>query len=91
MSNFIGTSDMRIDMGPEVKLRPRDTVLLASDGLTDNIQIDDVVNIMRNGPLDKAIESMTHLARHRMTNESKLQPSKPDDLSVILFRKPFKR
>lgn len=88
VSNFIGTNEMRIDMGPAVKLRSRDTVLLASDGLTDNIHIDDVINIMRKGPLNKAIESMVHLAHHRMINESKLQPSKPDDLSVILFRKP---
>lgn len=91
LSNFIGTKDMRIDMGPAVRLRPRDTVLLASDGLTDNIQIDDVIEIVRKGPLTAALESMTRLARHRMTNESKLQPSKPDDLSVILFRKPYKR
>ena len=91
VSNFIGTNDMRIDIGSAVKLRPRDTVLLASDGLTDNIHIDEVINIMRKGPLDKAIESMTRLAHHRMTNESKLQPSKPDDLSVILFRKPYRR
>ncbi len=91
VSNFIGTNDMRIDIGSEVKLRPRDTVLVASDGLTDNIHIDEVINIMRKGPLDKAVESMTRLAHHRMTNESKLQPSKPDDLSVILFRKPYRR
>ena len=91
VSNFIGTSDMRIDMGPAVRLRPRDTVLLASDGLTDNIQIDDVINIIRKGPLAKAMESMTHLAHHRMINESKLQPNKPDDLSMILFRKPLRR
>jgi serine/threonine protein phosphatase PrpC len=90
VSNFIGTNDMRIDMGPAVRLRPRDTVLVASDGLTDNIHIEDVINIMRKGPLDKAIESMTRLAHHRMNNESKLQPSKPDDLSVILFRKPYR-
>ena len=91
VSNFIGTNDMRIDIGPAVKLRPRDTVLLASDGLTDNIHINEVINIMRKGPLDKAIESITRLAHHRMINESKLQPSKPDDLSVILFRKPHRR
>lgn len=91
VSNFVGTNDMRIDMGPEVKLRPRDTVLVASDGLTDNIQIDDVINLMRKGPLSNAMEAMTRLARYRMSNESKLQPSKPDDLSVILFRKRYKR
>jgi serine/threonine protein phosphatase PrpC len=91
VSNFIGRNDMRIDMGAAVKLRPRDTILLASDGLTDNIHIDDIIDIMRTGPLHRAMESMTRLARHRMINESKLQPSKPDDLSVILFRKPYKR
>ena len=91
VSNFVGTNDMRIDIGPEVKLGPRDTVLLASDGLTDNIQIDDVINIIRKGPLGNAMESMVRLAHHRMVNESKLQPSKPDDLSVILFRKAYQR
>ena len=90
LSNFIGTNDMRIDIGPAVQLRPRDTVLLASDGLTDNIQIDDVIDIMRKGPLAEAMESMIRLAHHRMITESNLQPSKPDDLSVILFRKPYK-
>lgn len=90
VSNFIGTSDMRIDVGSTVKLRPRDTVLLASDGLTDNIHIDEVIDMMRKGPLGDAMQSMTRLARHRMINESKLQPSKPDDLSVILFRKPYR-
>jgi serine/threonine protein phosphatase PrpC len=91
VSNFVGTNDMRIDIGPAVKLGARDTVLLASDGLTDNIQIDDVINIIRKGPLGNAMEAMVRLAHHRMVNESKLQPSKPDDLSVILFRKVYQR
>ena len=90
VSNFIGTTDMRIDIGSAVKLRPKDSVLLASDGLTDNIHIDEVVNFIRKGPLVDAMQAMVRLARHRMTNESKLQPSKPDDLSVILFRKPYR-
>jgi serine/threonine protein phosphatase PrpC len=34
VSNFIGTTDMRIDMGAAVNLKPRDTVLLASDPST---------------------------------------------------------
>ncbi len=90
LSNFVGTNDMRIDIGPAVQLRPRDTVLLASDGLTDNIQIDDVIDIMRKGPMTKSMESMIRLAHHRMINVSKLQPSKPDDLSIILFRKIYR-
>ncbi len=87
VSNFLGTSDMRIDMGATVELMPRDTVLLASDGLTDNIHIDEIVELVRKGPLAAAIEKLTRLANRRMTGEARTQPSKPDDLSVILFRK----
>ncbi|HEX7060567.1 MAG TPA: protein phosphatase 2C domain-containing protein [Woeseiaceae bacterium] len=88
VSNLLGTADMRIDIGASVELKPRDTILLASDGLTDNIHIDEIVELIRKGPLDKAVYSLTRLAGRRMTGEARTQPSKPDDLSVILFRKP---
>ena len=90
VSNFLGTADMRIDVGAEVRLRPRDTILLASDGLTDNIHLHEITEIMRKGPLQDAVRNITGLATRRMTVESKHQPSKPDDLSLILFRKPQK-
>jgi len=89
VSNFIGTTDMRIEMGAEVKLHARDTVLLASDGLTDNVHNDEIVGLIRKGPLLKALQSITSLAARRMTVETIHQPSKPDDLSVILFRKHY--
>ena len=87
VSNFIGTSEMRIDVGATVRLNSRDTVLLASDGLTDNIHFEEIVEFMRKGPLDEALEAIVRRALRRMTVESKTMPSKPDDLSVILFRK----
>lgn len=90
VSNLLGTADMRIDMGANVELGPRDTVLLASDGLTDNIHIEEIVELIRKGPLEKAVESLTRLASRRMTGEARTQPSKPDDLSLILFRKPYR-
>lgn len=89
VSNFIGATDMRIDVGAEIKLNPRDTVLLASDGLTDNVHQHEITELIRKGPLRVAVRSMTSLARRRMTVETMHQPSKPDDLSVILFRKPY--
>jgi serine/threonine protein phosphatase PrpC len=88
VSNFVGTSDMRIDMGAGIELRPRDTVLLASDGLTDNVHVEEVVERIRKGPLAEGARSVVSLARHRMANSEGKQPSKPDDLSLILFRKP---
>jgi serine/threonine protein phosphatase PrpC len=87
VSNMIGTTDMRIDVGASVELRPRDTVLLASDGLTDNLHMHEIIELARKGPLPRALDSIAGLATRRMTVESMHQPSKPDDLSIILFRK----
>jgi len=88
VSNFLGTSDMRIDVGAGVELRPRDTVLVASDGLTDNVHLDETVGFVRKGQLTESARSVVNLASQRMTAEKGGKPCKPDDLSLILFRKP---
>lgn len=88
VSNFLGTNDMRIDMGATTAMQSRDTVMVASDGLMDNVHVHEVVDIIRKGPLEKAIDTLVQLAMQRMNGNSASQPSKPDDLSVILFRKP---
>jgi serine/threonine protein phosphatase PrpC len=88
VSNFIGTSDMRIDVGAGVELRPRDTVLVASDGLTDNVHLDEIIEHIRKGGLLASAAAVARLAGRRMRGGSQGQPSKPDDLSLILFRKP---
>lgn len=87
VSNFLGTQEMRIDVGGEVRLRPRDTILLASDGLMDNVHLDEIIERVRKGPLDTAAERVISLAHRRMGGVSEGQPSKPDDLSLILYRK----
>ncbi len=91
VSNLVGSDDMRIDVGASVRLNPRDTVLLASDGLTDNLHISEVIERMRKGPLEVAAERLTSLAARRMADSDSSMPSKPDDLSILLFRKPFRR
>lgn len=87
VSNFLGTPDMRIDVGTEVEMRPCDTLLLASDGLMDNVHTEEIIERIRKGPLGDAMERLITLAQRRMTGAAAGQPSKPDDLSVILFRK----
>lgn len=87
VSNFLGTPEMRIDVGGEVKLRPMDTILLASDGLMDNVHLDEIIERVRKGPLDSAAERVISLAHRRMAGISAALPSKPDDLSLILYRK----
>lgn len=87
VSNFLGTADMRIDVGAELQLQPRDTILLASDGLMDNVHLDEIIERVRKGPMVDAAGRVVSLAERRMTGIAPAQPSKPDDLSLILFRK----
>jgi len=87
VSNFLGTTDMRIDIGAEVQLNPRDTVCLASDGLMDNVHVDEIIERVRKGALQKGIRSLVDIADERMHAVQENEPSKPDDLSLILFRK----
>ncbi len=84
--NVIGTPDMRVEVGTAVQLAARDTVLLATDGLLDNLYIDEIVDIIRRGPLPRAADRLVEKARLRMGGEAKDQPSKPDDLTIVLFR-----
>jgi serine/threonine protein phosphatase PrpC len=88
VSNFLGTSDMRIDVGASVTLRPRDTILVASDGLMDNLHIPEIIECIRKGPLHSAMARAVERANRRMVEARQGEPSKPDDLSLILFRKP---
>jgi serine/threonine protein phosphatase PrpC len=84
--NVLGAQDMRVDIAPRTRLAPRDTVLLATDGLLDNLYVDEIVEIIRVGPLDRAADKLVAAARRRMTTTGNSKPSKPDDLTVILFR-----
>ena len=87
VSNMVGTRDMRIELGPSLHPAPRDTLLLASDGLTDNLYVDEIVETARRGPLARVAERLLRLARTRMTDAQPGEPSKPDDLSFVLFRR----
>ena len=88
--NVIGSTDMRIEIGAPVRLNDYDTVLLCSDGLLDNVYIDEIVASIRSGNLVKAADNVTRLARDRMSG-SMNGPSKPDDLTIILYRLPRRR
>ena len=61
---------------------------IASDGLTDNVHLDEIIEYVRKGPLAASARDVADLARRRMLHGAAKQPSKPDDLSLILFRKP---
>ena len=66
VSNLIGTIDMRIDVGAAAELDLRDTILVASDGLMDNVHVDEVLEIVRKGPLPVAADGLVEMAGQRM-------------------------
>ncbi len=86
VSNMVGSAEMRIEIGPSLELAPRDTVLLASDGLWDNMMFDDVVERIRKGPVGKSLITIAGDCRSRMARPVEGLPSKPDDLAIIAFR-----
>lgn len=85
--NVIGSPEMRVEVGPATELAARDTVLLASDGLFDNLFSDEIIDTVRAGPLPQAADRLVARARARMNGGRRTeQPCKPDDLTVVLFR-----
>jgi serine/threonine protein phosphatase PrpC len=86
VSNIIGTSGMRVEIGPIITLAPLDTLIIASDGLFDNLHVEEIRDIIRTGPLPAAAEQLVQACRVRMTRFSETLPHKPDDMSFILFR-----
>lgn len=86
ISNMIGTTDMRIEMGATMNLAPKDTLLIASDGLFDNLHTDEIVERVRKGPLKNVLQLLAATCRDRMQGAGQDAPSKPDDLTFIVFR-----
>ncbi len=86
VTNLVGLPDMRVEMSAVVPLRARDTVLLASDGLSDNLHVEEIVDLIRKGPLDEAAARLAAAGMERMRARAGELPSKPDDLTFALFR-----
>ncbi len=86
VSNVLGAADMRIEVGAPLALAGRDTLLLSSDGLLDNLHIAEVVDRVRKGPLATGMRQLADLSLQRMTHPTAGEPSKPDDLTFVAFR-----
>ncbi len=90
ISNFVGSHEMKIEIGPELQMAARDSLIIASDGLFDNLTTAEVVEKVCSGPLLEKTDQLVQLAAARMRgslpDQSQSLPSKPDDLTVLCFR-----
>jgi serine/threonine protein phosphatase PrpC len=85
--NVVGSMEMRVEVGPPLQLLVRDTVLIASDGLFDNLYIDEIVETICSGPLAAAADRLVERVQARMQGPAAAdEPCKPDDLTIVLFR-----
>jgi len=87
VSNMVGMVDMRVEIGPVVSLAQRDTVVVASDGLYDNLFVGEIIELVRKGPIEQAGARLLAACRARMAETADERPHKPDDLSFVLFRR----
>ena len=86
ISNMIGSPEMHITIGPTLSLADRDTLLVASDGVSDNLHLDEIVERIRKGPLRRVARKLHEDCLSRMTVPLDGRPSKPDDLTFIVYR-----
>ncbi len=87
VSNVLGGDDMRVEMGAPLELAGHDTLLLASDGVFDNLSPEEIVEQVRKGPLLAAMGGLIGVIDARMTGDDPEAPSKPDDVSLIGLRR----
>lgn len=86
VSNVIGCPEMHIAIGSPIDLAPRDSLLLASDGLCDNLDWKDIVDEIRKGNLARSVAKLAAVSTDRMNHHEEGCPSKPDDLTLIALR-----
>lgn len=87
ISNFLGTADMRIDVGPIVEMADRDTVIVATDGVFDNVYPEEIIENLRIGKLIAGAHWLAPMCQERMESKKGENPGKIDDVTFALFRR----
>lgn len=88
LSNHVGSREMHIEIGSPRQQAPRDTLLVASDGLFDNVGPARVVELVRRGRLAECTRRLAAESFDRMGRAAERGAGgKPDDLTVVLARR----
>ncbi len=90
VANVVGDREMFIEIGPRRKIGVQDTIILASDGLGDNLATDEVADQVRRNPLsDRVAELITEASARMMPpihGGPQNVPGKADDLTALVYR-----
>ena len=86
ISNYVGDPNMFISMNSVLSINNDDTLLLGSDGLFDNLYKHEIAELANEEKIEKLASKLMEIATARMGYWQKSKPSKPDDLTFIVYR-----
>jgi serine/threonine protein phosphatase PrpC len=87
VSNVVGDPEMHIEVGPSLNFARQDTVIIASDGLTDNLHTNEIIEMIRKNPLQSVMQRLVAETSRRMLDHNGDHPSKPDDVTFLIYRR----
>lgn len=86
VSNLLGIGPAEVEIKGPIELHPGDTIVIGSDGLFDNLLVKDIAKRITKPDFAAAARELVMEVWRRMTQPGPEDPSKPDDLSLVLFR-----
>jgi PPM family protein phosphatase len=86
ISNYVGCSDMHINLGPIIELTPHDTIILSSDALSDNLYEEEICEFIRTGPLLDGVKDLILQCNQNMKESLPDRRCHPDDFTLVSFR-----
>jgi serine/threonine protein phosphatase PrpC len=84
ISNALGIESPRVEVGLATALGPRDTLLVASDGLLATLSAREIAREIAGRPLAAGLQRLADAAQERMIARN--GGARPDDLTVVGFR-----
>lgn len=84
--NVVGSNEMRIELGPQIRLAQRDTVLLCSDGITDNLHPDELAKVLCGKAPGIAGTAILQALQNRREQKSTVE-FKDDDATFVVYRR----
>ncbi len=84
--NALGSEQVGWETDGPVPFAARDTLVLATDGLFDNLSDDEIVDLVRKGALDDDVRTLVEHNHARMFEDHGPWPAKPDDVVLLVHR-----
>lgn len=80
VTNMVGNPYFRMDVSTKMELAPNDTVVIGSDGVFDNISLEELCENCRTSTLLYLAENIRKKCAERMTETNSDSSYKADDL-----------